>query len=766
MSPPVFTEADFEIQPSAYAWTLKAMRVLERILKVRIALHHDADLLETGDVFLFNHFARFETFIPQYLIHQRTGAYCRSVAAPEFFDEDDPLARYLRSLGAVPTDWPDLLPFLAAEVVRGRKVVVFPEGGMVKDRRVLDPSGEYRVYSRSAHERRKHHTGAAVTALAVEGFKQAVRRAADRGDRERLEGWAADLALDSADELVERARRPTRIVPANITFYPIRITENVLRKGAEWFNRGLGPRLAEELLIEGNILLKNTDMDIRLGDPIDVREFLGRTDRWVMDRAAMRLGGVGAWLAPPAPGDPWPVRWWRRRARRVAYRLRDAYMASMYAAVTVNLSHLASQMVFRLLDRGETGIGTEPLHRALYLAVKDVQGRQGVFLHRSLLDPAAYQDLADGRASPGLEQFLATARRADLVAEEDGRYRFLDELRREHGFDEIRIENPVAVYANEVAPLAAVGTAVRGALERVREPPDPSLWAGLRFDDEVRGYRCDRNRFQGGRYDEVNREETFTESAEPFLLVPDEPAPLGVVVVHGFTAAPAEVRGLGERLRELGYPVCGPRLAGHGTSPWDLRERDWEEWLASVRRAYGIVGGFARRVAVVGFSAGGALGLLLAAEHPRGLAGVAAVAPPVRIRDRSLALVPLVYGANRVVGAVSGLEGIKVFHRTEPEHPRINYRNMPIRALHELLGMVRALERRAPDVRCPVLLVQGTDDPTVDPAGVEQLYRALGSGRRDLAWIPSDRHGLVYEAVGDTWPRIEAFLGGLRDGAA
>jgi hypothetical protein len=67
--------------------------------------------------------------------------------------------------GAVPTDYEGLLPFLAAEVLRGRKVILFPEGGMVKDRRVLDRSGGYSIYSRSTLERRKQHTGAAVVAL-------------------------------------------------------------------------------------------------------------------------------------------------------------------------------------------------------------------------------------------------------------------------------------------------------------------------------------------------------------------------------------------------------------------------------------------------------------------------------------------------------------------------------------------------------------------------------------------------------------------------
>ena len=54
------------------------MSILESRLSININLHDPDHCAESGQIFLFNHFARFETFIPQYLIHKKTGAYCRS----------------------------------------------------------------------------------------------------------------------------------------------------------------------------------------------------------------------------------------------------------------------------------------------------------------------------------------------------------------------------------------------------------------------------------------------------------------------------------------------------------------------------------------------------------------------------------------------------------------------------------------------------------------------------------------------------------------
>ena len=118
------------------------------------------------------------------------------MASSDFFLEPSAFSNYLLNVGAVPNDHPRLLPFLAEEVLRGRKVIVFPEGGMVKDRRVLDSRGRYSIYSREAERSRKHHTGAAVLALALDAFKTAILKAYEKGDMQRVEAWGESLQLD------------------------------------------------------------------------------------------------------------------------------------------------------------------------------------------------------------------------------------------------------------------------------------------------------------------------------------------------------------------------------------------------------------------------------------------------------------------------------------------------------------------------------------------------------------------------------------------
>jgi esterase/lipase len=748
---------DLEVRRSTYEWSKRVFRILQKILKVNLKLHQSGNQINDGDIFLFNHFARFETFIPQYLIYSETGATCRSVAASEFFAKDDPFSNYLLNAGAVPHDLPNLLPFLAAEILRGQKVIVFPEGGMVKDRRVLDHRGKYSVYSRSSKERRKHHTGPAVLGIALDVFKQKILHAHRDGQARQLDEWTKTLQLDDVDQLLAAARRPTVIVPANITFYPIRVSDNMLRKIAELLNRGLSRRLSEELLIEGNILLKHTDMDVRLGEGIYVSDYWRYLDKKVLAKLSARIDSLEDAFSLGSATAAWDTRLMSRRMRRNVLKVRDEYMRRMYSNVTVNLSHLASHLVLELVDRGRIEIDKDQFHKMLYITVKQVQRAESVHLHRSLRNPDAYTGLLD-TGCDGLSQFLRTTTSMELLKSADGIYSFLPKLREEHAFDEIRLENLVAVYANEVEPIDKVHRAVTLAIRKASKLSDREL-ALMRFDDELVAFTWDKAQFSKPRHASINEREIATADPTPFLFKPRLGSDTGVVLVHGFLASPAEVREFGEKLADHGHPVLGVRLKGHGTSPWDLRDRSWLDWLASVRRGYAIMAELAERVVLVGFSTGGALCLRLASEQPKRLAGVAAIAVPLKFRNKNMVFVPLMHGANNLVRWASSYEGIVPFRANDAsEQPDINYRQMPIRGLYELRQMVSNLEDQLENVRCPALLLHGNDDPVAVPDSAEHIYDSLPHPDKAVKIVTSSRHGILKEDIGDTQQLILDFI--------
>jgi hypothetical protein len=676
----MFATKDLAINQTTYQRCVRAFSFLENRLGLNVKLHDDHDAAETGQIYLFNHFARFETIIPQYMIFKRNGAYCRTLASYEFFEGSDGFARFLLSIGGVPNNMDGLLPFLAAEILRGRKVVVFPEGGMIKDRRVVDESGDFSVFSPMASERRKHHKGAAAVALMLEIFKKRILSVRAAGDVARLERWVKALELDSIESLITAAEKPTLVVPSNITFFPLRVEENILRKGVGLFFRGLREEMKEELLIEGNILLKDTDMDIRFGAPVSADFVWNKWERILLDRAFSHVDSLEHLFDLNGRPDRWLERLATSLVGRNTKRLRDHCMGEMYRQVTVNISHLASRILLRLAERGASPIDHELFHRALYLAVKFAQEDPAIHLHRTLSRPENYAGLHAGQCE-GLAQLLSLASETGLIKEENRRFHLLPKIREGKDFHQVRLQNTIQVYANEIAAVPAACAVTDRALDRAFRT-DERAFAKLLFDDEVRAFAHAKRRYAREHHREINDKETATASGEPYLLTGKAKKEMGVLLVHGLLASPAELRPVGDVLRAQGFPVMGVRLEGHGTSPWDLRERSWRDWLASVARGYEIISAFSERVCIVGFSLGGSLALRLASDAPGDLAGVATVAAPIKLRNKNFVFVPMIHGANKLAEWTAPLEGVMPFRLNEAEHPEINYRHIPIRAHH------------------------------------------------------------------------------------
>lgn len=751
----------FDINRNTYDWCVRSFQAVRKRLGLNIKVHNDDGLMEQGHIFLFNHFARFETIIPPFVIHRTTGIYCRSVADHNLFEGNEKFAKFLRGVGAVPNNLPGLLPFLAAEILRGRKVVVFPEGGMVKDRRVLAEDGTFSIYSRKSLERRQHHRGAAVLAMTLDMFKRRILELHDRGDHKRIGRWVRSLGLKDDAELLARAIEPTLIVPATITFYPIHVEDNIVSRAADLLFRELPQKLAEEMKIEGNLLFRDTDMDIHIGQAIRPVKKWRWWEKFLLNRYFARsVQSLDDLFGLKDQPEGFAGRMLARCVNEESTRIRDNYMRAIYEGITVNLSHLASHLIVTLIGEGRMDVDRADFHKALYLGLKNLQAARGVNLHRSLLWPDRYRRLIEGE-SPELDRFLKTCRDSGLIEETPQSYLFLDKLRTEHTFDEVRLENPVLVYANEVAPLRPVVETMEAALKSLHGATEAEV-GSLLFDDELRAHQWNRDHYATAPYAAINAKETATQDGAPYLLLPRgvgaTRARTGVLLVHGFLASPAELRGLGEDLSRAGHAVLGVRLAGHGTSPWDLKRCEWRDWLASLERGLRILSAFAEKVVVVGFSAGGSLALHLVAGRNDRIAGVAAICAPLEFRERMMALVPLVAGLNKLASLLPGSEGVLPFTSNHPEHPDINYRSIPVQALGQLRAMTGELPRRLPAVTVPALIVQADGDPVVRPDSATAIHKNLGAADKALHWVKADRHGILYENIGDARALVLDFV--------
>lgn len=218
-------------------------------------------------------------------------------------------------------------------------------------------------------------------------------------------------------------------------------------------------------------------------------------------------------------------------------------------------------------------------------------------------------------------------------------------------------------------------------------------------------------------------------AGDPFDLVGDVYAgnDVGIVLVHGFTGSPFEVRFLGEQLAREGFTIRAPLLPGHGTTLDDLDRTTWNDWTEAVERAVDAMHIRCGRVAIVGQSLGGLLALHLA-SHRRDVTCVASLAAPLWLEGLSARVAAwTTRGPLRGVRAIPKLGGSDVRDkRVKRENPC--YPAIPTKALAQLLDFMHVVEDALPRVSQPVLVVHARQDhtaPVACAAKIAELTRAV-----------------------------------------
>jgi carboxylesterase len=105
---------------------------------------------------------------------------------------------------------------------------------------------------------------------------------------------------------------------------------------------------------------------------------------------------------------------------------------------------------------------------------------------------------------------------------------------------------------------------------------------------------------------------------------------IGVLLIHGLTGTPNEMKMVGKGLNRAGFSVLGMQLAGHCGDEQDLIETSWQDWYNSVEHAANQFKDTVDYMFVAGLSMGAMLSLKLAADYPKIISGVGVYGPTFR----------------------------------------------------------------------------------------------------------------------------------------
>jgi carboxylesterase len=206
----------------------------------------------------------------------------------------------------------------------------------------------------------------------------------------------------------------------------------------------------------------------------------------------------------------------------------------------------------------------------------------------------------------------------------------------------------------------------------------------------------------------------------------------GVLLIHGFTGSPSELRRLGGYLNDQGYTVHAPLLAGHGKTAEVMNQTGHSDWYSSALEGYDHLCELGvDHVVVAGLSMGGLLALKLAAEED--VDAVIPMCAPIFIKDRRAILSHVIKYLIPYIPRGS----VKKAHIEEEIVP---LDRTPVGCVASLRKLLKGVRDQLPLVKSPAYIVQAGMDETVDPNSSNYIYQHIGSDIKEMKLYPASSH--------------------------
>jgi len=228
--------------------------------------------------------------------------------------------------------------------------------------------------------------------------------------------------------------------------------------------------------------------------------------------------------------------------------------------------------------------------------------------------------------------------------------------------------------------------------------------------------------------------EALLPGAEPWSTGPARAA-TGVLLCHGFTGSPHSMRPWGEYLAERHpeFAIELPLLPGHGRTWRELQKTGWEDWYATMDRAFVELEARCDQVYLMGLSMGGGLALRLAEQHAAEVAGLVLVNPSVTRNKPTEALLPVL---SKVVSSIPAIgSDIK-----KPGVREVGTDRTPLRAAHSLSRFWTVVAQDLPKVTAPLLVLHSAEDNIVHPRNTAMVLARVNSTDKQEIVLENSYH--------------------------
>lgn len=256
----------------------------------------------------------------------------------------------------------------------------------------------------------------------------------------------------------------------------------------------------------------------------------------------------------------------------------------------------------------------------------------------------------------------------------------------------------------------------------------------------------------------------------------------GVLLAHGITGAPTEMKPLARKLAAAGFTVLCPQLAGHCSTLKELKQTRWEDWYATLNAALDLLSAECDQIFVSGLSMGALLVLMLAANRPELVDGIATLSATFfydgwnvpRLRQRFLLPAvlhsPLRYFLSYHEPSPFGIKDERlrqmiatVYASNGTNLPeKYGYSEFPGVTIHETFQLIRAAKKSLARTVAPLLIVHATEDDMASTRNATYLASRVGSSQVETFLVDDTYHVLTLDKrKDDVAQRVSDFFQGL-----
>ncbi len=240
--------------------------------------------------------------------------------------------------------------------------------------------------------------------------------------------------------------------------------------------------------------------------------------------------------------------------------------------------------------------------------------------------------------------------------------------------------------------------------------------------------------------------------------------PPAVLLIHGFGGSPVDLKPLTDALEKSDYAFHSILLPGHGTTPKDLKDITAHEWLEKSFSAYESLKQEYNEVAVVGFSMGGAIALIIAAE--KDVSKLVLISPYFKVKEKWYYFGQPEIWANRLRKIIPFVNKPKAGQINDPAGLKryIAYRSFPTKSVGELLKIGSMAKEKGKNVTCETLWIHSKGDIAADFQLSKETYKSIPAKKKQFVEYNKSNHIILYDYdCNDAINNIMVFLNGCKE---